>query len=75
MCVQWLQRPKEGIESPGAGVPGDCKKSDMDVGSWTQVSWKSSTHTYPKCIFSPSDVGQVSMEPREPAWNKSEAEF
>ena len=32
-CVQCLQRPEEGIRSPGAGIIGGCKPLDMGAGT------------------------------------------
>lgn len=41
-----LERAEEGIESPGAGVTGDCEMiPNVEVGSQTHVFWKISKYS------------------------------
>lgn len=41
--VQCPQRPEDVVRSPGAGVVGDCKLSDLDAGNQVPVLCQNST--------------------------------
>lgn len=50
------QRPREGMRSPGLGVPGDCGPPDMGAGNQTQVLYKNNKHLTDEDAFLPHSV-------------------